>query len=109
MFDRHLGAAAWRWTIDQVECVEPITIGYIFREIEPAASAIQGRASSLFSNHAQLEHKENIVASAERQRSIKRGISSTKLHGRWRLSSWVESMPSHASFTAPVEPGSAKI
>ena len=41
--------------------------------------------------------------------SISRGISSTKLQGLWRLSSWVDKMPSHASLTAPVEPGSAKI
>lgn len=43
------------------------------------------------------------------QRSVSRGISSTKLQGRWRISSWLARMPSHASFTAPVEPGSAKI
>lgn len=42
------------------------------------------------------------------QRSVSRGISSTKLQGRWRMSSWLTRMPSHASFTAPVEPGSAK-
>src|SRR3546814_2547136 len=41
--------------------------------------------------------------------SINRGISSTKLQGLWRLSSWVENIPFHASVTAPVEPGSAKI
>ena len=42
-----------------------------------------------------------------RYRSRSRGISSTKLQGRWRASSWSRRMPSHASRTAPVEPGSA--
>ena len=39
--------------------------------------------------------------------SCSRGISSTRLQGRWRLSSWHTSMSSQASFTAPVLPGSA--
>ena len=34
---------------------------------------------------------------------------STKLQGRWRTSSWNFKMPSHASFTAPGEPGRQKM
>jgi hypothetical protein len=45
--------------------------------------------------------------SAYRSRSL--GINSTKLQGRCRLSSWSLRMPSQPSFTAPVEPGSAKM
>lgn len=37
------------------------------------------------------------------------GISSTKLQGRWRASSWWTRIPSQASLQAPVEPGSAKM
>ena len=44
-----------------------------------------------------------------RYRSISLGISSTKLQGMCRLSSWWTKMSSQPSFTAPVEPGSAKI
>ena len=39
--------------------------------------------------------------------SFSRGISSTRLQGRQRLSSWNFRMSSHASLQAPVEPGSA--
>ena len=39
--------------------------------------------------------------------SCSRGISSTKLQGRKRLSSWWTRMPSQASRQAPGEPGSA--
>ena len=39
--------------------------------------------------------------------SCSRGISSTRLQGRCRLSSWNTRMSSQASFTAPVLPGSA--
>lgn len=41
------------------------------------------------------------------QRSRNRGSRSTKLQGRLRLSSCSARMPSHPSFTAPFEPGSA--
>ena len=41
-------------------------------------------------------------------RSNRRGISSTKLQGRWRLSSWSLRILSHPSFTAPFDPGRAK-
>ena len=41
-------------------------------------------------------------------RSWRRGISSTKLHGRKRLSSWWTRIPSQASRHAEGEPGSAK-
>ncbi len=40
-------------------------------------------------------------------RSVRRGISSTKLQGRNRLSNWCFNMSSHASRQAPGEPGSA--
>ena len=40
--------------------------------------------------------------------SLSRGISSTRLHGRWRLSSWCLMMSSQPSRQAPGEPGSAK-
>ena len=39
--------------------------------------------------------------------SCSRGISSTRLQGRWRLSSCASRMSSQASLTAPVLPGSA--
>ncbi len=42
-------------------------------------------------------------------RSLSRGISSTKLQGRKRLSSWWWRILSQPSFTAPFDPGSAKI
>lgn len=41
-------------------------------------------------------------------RSANRGMMSTRLQGRWRLSSWAEMTWSHPSFTAPVEPGRQK-
>jgi len=41
--------------------------------------------------------------------SLRRGISSTKLHGRLRLSSCSARILSHPSFTAPFEPGRAKM
>ena len=43
------------------------------------------------------------------QISLSRGISSTKLQGRFRLSSCSARIPSQPSFTAPLEPGRAKI
>ena len=42
------------------------------------------------------------------QRSCSRGISSAKLQGLYRMSSWYRRIPSQASLQAPVEPGSAK-
>ena len=44
---------------------------------------------------------------AARRCSFSRGISSTRLQGRWRLSSCQTRMSSQASLQAPVEPGSA--
>ena len=43
------------------------------------------------------------------ERSINRGISSTKLQGRWRRASGSALIGSQPSFTAPFEPGSAKM
>ena len=40
--------------------------------------------------------------------SVNRGMISTKLQGRWRMSSCHLRMPSQPSFTAPGEPGRAK-
>ena len=40
---------------------------------------------------------------------MRRGISSTKLQGRWRLSSCARSTPSQASRQAPRDPGSTAI
>jgi catechol 2,3-dioxygenase-like lactoylglutathione lyase family enzyme len=54
-------------------------------------------------------HRRVTTARLPRYRSSNRGISSTKLQGRWRMSSWLARMSSHPSFTAPVEPGSAKM
>ncbi|CAD7335570.1 hypothetical protein SPHS6_00566 [Sphingobium sp. S6] len=109
MFHRDLRPAAWCWSIYDINCVEPVAVSDLFRHVEAVTDDVQRRASTLFINHALLEHKENMVARVGIQRSIRRGISSTKLQGRKRLSSWLERMPSQASFTAPVEPGSAKI
>ena len=39
--------------------------------------------------------------------SCSRGINSTRLHGRWRLSNWDSRISSQPSLTAPVLPGSA--
>jgi len=61
----------------------------------PAASAGQNDADDL--NRA----------ARRRQRSIRRGISVTKLQGLWRLSSSNRMILSQPSFTAPFEPGSA--
>jgi hypothetical protein len=41
--------------------------------------------------------------------SFRRGMSSAKLQGRKRMSSWKRRMSSQPSLQAPVEPGSAKI
>lgn len=54
-----------------------------------------------------MSRRPDFVARA--QTSLRRGISSTKLQGRLRASSCSARIPSHPSFTAPLEPGSAKI
>ena len=41
--------------------------------------------------------------------SSSRGMISTKLHGRWRASSWNFRIPFHASRHAPVDPGKQKM
>lgn len=77
-----------------------------FAEILDWWSTGLGELSAFLAAHpASTEPPAPATAS---QRSVSRGISSTKLQGRWRISSWLARMPSQASFTAPVEPGSAK-
>ena len=58
-----------------------------------------------------LRRTEDVFVSSCETRyfSRNRGISSTKLQGRLRLSSCSERIRSQPSFTAPFEPGSAKM
>ena len=72
-----------------------------------AAVLVAGSVGTGIALHRAVERPMLAAMRRWAYRSSNRGISSTKLHGRWRLSSWSRRMPSHPSFTAPVEPGSA--
>ncbi len=74
---------------------------------EPAAPDAHGRARRP-GRHRRWRRLSPPSHAPAARCSCRRGISSTRLHGRWRLSSWWRMMSSQPSRQAPGEPGRAK-
>jgi hypothetical protein len=113
-FCRHLCFERRDSAINLFALVQPVAIGFPRFQVEAGRGGIGWRTAP--SHKIRIKafgHPERVSGQMEQIKnnycSRNRGISSTKLQGLWRLSNWWTNILVHPSFTAPFEPGSAKM